>query len=110
MEGQHGNGDAVMPSKRPTARTIPKTERQDYRQSAAKRGYGRMHRRWRKMVLHRHPVCNMCKTAPATIADHIVPWQDGGEKYALSNGQGLCQPCHNAKTAEDVSKRKDDCG
>ena len=102
-----------MPNKRPTTRqkyagkAQPANDtRTDNRESAAKRGYGRMHRRWRQMVLHRHPLCTRCHRAPATIADHVIPWQDGGPKYALDNGTGLCLPCHNAKTHEDVARRK----
>ena len=68
------------------------------RPSASKRGYGRMHQRWRRMVLHRFPICNLCKRAPSTVADHIVPLsQDGG--WTLENGQGLCASCHGRKTA-----------
>lgn len=97
-----------MPSKRPTTRQAhgPKVERSpDTRASAASRGYGRKHRKWRQMVLHRYPICNICQREPATIADHVVPWQDGGDKFTLENGQGLCATCHNRKTALDVRAR-----
>jgi len=98
-----------MPDKRPTVRQKygRKADRPpDARESAAKRGYGRTHRRWRQMILHRHPICTRCNRAPATVADHIIPWQDGGEKYALDNGTGLCHTCHNTKTHEDVRRRQ----
>jgi 5-methylcytosine-specific restriction protein A len=71
------------------------------RGSAASRGYGRYHERWRKLVLHRDPLCKIahfCKgLAPATIADHVVPLKRGGD-WKLENGQGACEPCHNWKT------------
>lgn len=56
------------------------------------------------MVLARHPLCSTCKTAPSTVADHIVPlprpnWWDGD--WSLENGQGLCGTCHGAKTRKE---------
>ena len=33
----------------------------------------------------------------ATVADHVVPWAQGGSND-LSNGQAACDPCHNEKT------------
>ena len=57
------------------------------------------------MVLNRHPLCVDCleegRTTPSKIADHIVPWQQGGAKYDLENGQGLCQTHHNRKTMDE---------
>lgn len=58
------------------------------------------HRLWRKMVLHRDPVCRTCKEQPATHADHVIPLARGGG-WSLDNGQGLCQECHNRKTARE---------
>ena len=44
-------------------------------------------------------ICVMCerdgRTTAATVADHIIPWQDGGEKYALFNGEALCAVHHS---------------
>lgn len=79
------------------------------RGSAASRGYGRRHERWRKMILARDPLCMIQKLcgrgispdalpAPATHADHIVPVRAGGE-WSMENGQGACQRCHGWKTA-----------
>lgn len=79
----------------------------DDRPNSAERGYGPRHRRWRKKVLARDPLCVHClergDTVPSTVADHITPWQRGGSKYALENGQGLCQTCHNQKTAKETA-------
>lgn len=74
------------------------------RPSASKRGYDRRHADWRKMVLHRDPVCKICNSAPSTVADHIIPLARGGEN-TLENGQGLCASCHGKKTqAEDAAR------
>lgn len=58
----------------------PRASRKDYDQargSAASRGYGRRHENWRKLVLHRHPICAIARIcggrAPSTIADHVIP-------------------------------------
>jgi hypothetical protein len=36
--------------------------------------------------------------------DHIVPLQDGGAPFDLSNLQSLCRPCHNRKGQETQSQ------
>lgn len=80
----------------------------DTRESAAKRGYDRRHERWRKRVLHLHPVCCIqvkCTGAASTVADHIKPLSEGGT-WELSNGQGACAPCHNWKTATESRRRR----
>jgi len=45
------------------------------------------------------PICQLCGEREASHADHIIPWQRGGSKYGLDNGQAICQACHNRKTA-----------
>jgi 5-methylcytosine-specific restriction enzyme A len=78
-----------------------------YRGSAASRGYGRRHEKWRKLVLHRDPLCKIAHfcggIAPSRIADHIIPLNAGGD-WSLDNGQGACEPCHDWKTATRDSK------
>src|SRR5579872_1546117 len=64
----------------------------EQRGSAASRGYGRRHERWRKMVLARDPLCMIQKLcgrgldrpseaehfpAVATVADHVKPLDRG---------------------------------
>ena len=49
------------------------------------------------MILARDPVCKDCGSAPSTEADHIVALEDGGT-WEMTNGQGLCKPCHSRKT------------
>jgi|TARA_Y100000310_G_scaffold255356_1_gene262760 5-methylcytosine-specific restriction protein A len=60
------------------------------------------------MVLHRHPRCVTCleagRVALSTVADHVVPLDPKNPSegdWHLKNGQGLCVPCHNAKTAKE---------
>jgi 5-methylcytosine-specific restriction endonuclease McrA len=75
--------------------------------------------RWQRVRLaavKRCPMCARCDVALSEIVDHIVPAyeairqaQASGnypfDKYAgyyiPSNLQGLCRPCHGAKTVED---------
>jgi len=75
--------------------------------------------RWqriRDIAIKRCPLCARCQLAVSEIVDPIVPAgvavqqaRDSGrypiDKYAgyylLSNLQGLCRPCHYAKTIED---------
>jgi len=53
----------------------------------------------------RYRVCRACGLAPSTEADHVVLAkkivQLYGEEafYDLDRVQGLCKPCHSAKTA-----------
>lgn len=79
------------------------------RGTSAERGYDARHRKWRRAVLVRHPLCQMClkkgKTITATVADHIIPLNPrdpaSGNWSVEENGQGLCHACHNRKTAND---------
>ena len=91
---------------RPPRHHIPKREAE--RGTAASRGYNARHRRWRKLVLARDPACVMClemgHVTPATVADHVNPIDPANPAagdWSLENGQGLCQTCHNRKTARE---------
>lgn len=71
----------------------------DERGTAASRGYDAHHRRWRKAVLRRDPLCVLHKQrgeiVAATIADHIIPIAIAPERRLdLDNGRGLCRDCH----------------
>ena len=57
------------------------------------------YRRWRTMVLARHPLCTC--GAIATEADHIIPLSQGGG-WSLENGSGLCKACHSRKTLRET--------
>lgn len=72
------------------------------RGTAASRGYDARHRRWREAILARDPYCKLAVrcdgSSRATIADHITPLRLGGD-FAMENGQGVCQSCHDHKRA-----------
>lgn len=68
--------------------------------------------RWRKYrawFLRQHPYCAECeragRTAVAVIVDHILAVLDGGDFWDEANHQGLCDPCHRAKSAREVFGR-----
>ncbi|MBW3518327.1 HNH endonuclease [Flavobacterium sp. NKUCC04_CG] len=65
-------------------------------------------RTWRKLrrfFLDNNPLCVRCEAngmiIPATVADHIIPINKGGEPLNENNLQALCTPCHNSKSARD---------
>ena len=71
------------------------------------RGYGAAHRtRFRPGVLARDPVCKLCLSAMATVADHWPLSRRDLEARGLdpddpANGRGLCKPCHDRETARN---------
>ena len=73
------------------------------------RGYGRAHDLMRERVLREEPLCRACNAAGlvtvTAIADHIVPKAEGGGDER-SNYQGLCIPCHKAKTAGEAAQAR----
>jgi len=89
----------------------PRFESNSYARPRAKtaaRGYDQRHRNWRRMILNRDPLCVECrkhgKIAAATEADHIKPIDEGGERFDMSNGQGLCKTCHGRKTRAEHAR------
>ena len=54
------------------------------------------------------PLCRACKAigkvSASTRVDHIVPLSEGGGDYR-SNKQGLCSPCHDAKSKAERAAR-----
>jgi len=79
------------------------------RPGSTARGYGAFWRRLRAAVLRREPLCRACAAAGRVTAarevDHIVPRRAGGPD-ASSNLQGLCKPCHSAKTMRESIARR----
>lgn len=67
------------------------------------------YQRARAAFLAANPLCAECgrhgRTVGADELDHIVPIEDGGEFWDESNWQGLCRPCHEAKTAAENASR-----
>jgi 5-methylcytosine-specific restriction protein A len=76
------------------------------RPNASARGYGPKWRHARLAFLALHPLCVSChgqgRSASATIVDHVVPHR-GDQRlfWSEANWQGLCKPCHDAKTARE---------
>ena len=63
------------------------------------------HRRFRRTILRRDPVCVVCHAAPATVADHWPISRRDLEAQGLdpndpSRGRGVCARCHNRSTAQ----------
>lgn len=64
----------------------------------------------RKRILARDPICVKCKekgiVSESKEVDHIIPLDFGGSNRD-DNLQGLCVPCHVAKTNYDFGKNVD---
>ena len=77
-----------------------------YRESAAKRGYGRKWKRERARFLAKNPLCVECqrgdKLIAATVVDHIIPHK-GDQKlfWDRKNWQPLCKRHHDQKTVRE---------
>jgi len=76
---------------------------------------GRALQRRRKRWFEAHPLCVACEAkdriSAATELDHIIPLSQGGSDNDPANWQGLCQPCHQAKSlAEKGYKTKPSIG
>src|SRR5690606_26070474 len=101
------NGWTLMPKKPPThtvARPAgARVHGGEGRASAARRGYGRVWQRLRRMQLRREPLCRAGRGGDkraATEVDHIVALVDGGTNES-DNLQSLCKGCHSRKTAAE---------
>ena len=63
----------------------------------------------RAAQLQREPMCRLCrkynKLTLATVVDHIIDIEHGGDMLDQSNLQSVCVPCHARKTRIDEHKR-----
>jgi 5-methylcytosine-specific restriction protein A len=70
---------------------------------------GRHNQKARLRLFREKPLCAMCEASgrvtAATVRDHIVPLAEGGLE-SEDNVQGLCEPCHRAKTATEAARGK----
>jgi 5-methylcytosine-specific restriction protein A len=84
---------------------LPKKQSEQWSSNQDKFYYSTKWRKLRKQVLTINPLCVYCqkenKPTIATIADHITPVRLGGEIWDLNNLQGLCESCHNKKSAKE---------
>ena len=62
----------------------------------------------RLLQLNREPLCRFCseqgRVEPATVADHVVPIADGGDRLVLNNLRSLCKPHHDQRTRRDQNE------
>ena len=75
-----------------------------------KRIRGRRLQEYRAQWFSLHPLCAECdkngKVRLATQLDHIVALDNGGTDFDQpGNRQGLCDDCHEVKTARDLGHR-----
>lgn len=76
-----------------------------YRGTAAQRGYDSKWRKARRAFLLKHPLCVNCLrkdfVIEAIIVDHITPHKgDNALFWDCKNWQSLCKACHDAKTVQ----------
>jgi 5-methylcytosine-specific restriction enzyme A len=90
-----------------------KQEAREYDKSRQQDPYRKIYssRRWRAVRmahLQAEPLCRSCKAegrvAAATIVDHVKPMKQGGAPFDDANLQGLCSPCHSAKSIREGSR------
>jgi len=92
---------------KPVSPATPKhTTPEQQRGSSNERGYTYRWQQSSKGYLAKHPLCVHCeqqdRVTVATDVDHIVPHRgDMVLFWDRANWQGLCHPCHSAKTAKE---------
>ena len=67
--------------------------RTDEREPANQRGYDSHWTKFRSMYLRQHPVCVRCGRM-ANVVHHIIPLDEGGEKFSEDNLMALCRYDH----------------
>lgn len=82
-------------------------------QDMTERIRGRRLQRIRATYLRAHPLCVVClakgRLSAATQLDHVTALANGGKDFDEDGGenrQGLCDPCHEEKTAVDLGYRR----
>jgi len=96
-----------MPIQPPRFRLPGQRERKPWQPAPVhvdRRKRGRAGQRERAQVIAEEPFCRSClkrgKRVATDVVDHIVPLSEGGSD-ARGNKQGLCDPCHDAKSASE---------
>lgn len=71
---------------------------------------GRRLQRMRDRLFSRQPLCVLClkagRTAIATIRDHIIPLEEGGQDNE-ANEQAICADCHRVKTQAEALRGRE---
>lgn len=74
------------------------------RGTSSQRGYNSAkHKRFRRKVLLKDPVCVVCTLRLSTVADHWPQSKKALDELGLDSsdpayGRGLCHPCHSRET------------
>lgn len=89
-----------MPRRAPTINSLQAPAQRWRNGTKQQRGYGG---EWEKISLMKRrqtPVCEVCRAAPATEVDHIIPFKGLADplRTAWDNLQSICSACHSAKT------------
>ena len=78
-----------------------------YRGSAASRGYGYKWSEYSKRYRRKHPLCVTCldkgHITPSAHVDHIVAVKGAGDPlfWKEENHRALCASCHSVKTVKE---------
>lgn len=73
--------------------TLPQ---QENRLTAARRGYNRQWQQLRDFYIRLHPVCEVCKIAPAVEVHHKESIKrNPARRLDQSNLLAVCRPCHD---------------
>lgn len=111
----HGgcNAVAVDGTSRCEAHTVTYTPKRRYEHHYHQGKHIYSSARWVRLrddFLRHNPLCKKHEAlglfVPATVVDHVVEIEDGGEVWDPDNLQGLCDECHKVKTGEEVRKRR----
>ena len=87
----------------------PKHPKPEWQKKATetKRIGGRRRQALRAALFAADPLCAECqrqgRVTLATERDHVVPLSEGGTED-VSNTQGLCEPCHDAKSKTESAR------
>lgn len=89
-----------MPTTPPTLNSLRPAAQRQRNGTKQQRGYGRD---WEKISLLKRqqtPVCEVCRAAPATEVDHIIPFKGIADPLRTDwdNLQSICSACHSKKT------------
>lgn len=77
----------------------------DARETAVKRGYGRAWRKYRAVYLDAHPLCARCKAKGLVVPATVVHHRDGDQWHdAWENLESLCRACHEREHGRDRRK------
>ncbi|WPG35144.1 HNH endonuclease [Variovorax sp. EBFNA2] len=77
--------------------------------NATKRVTGRRLQAMRAALFQENPLCVTCQALGlvvlATQRDHILSLEEGGAD-SVENTQGLCEPCHEAKSLAEALRAR----